>query len=49
MLRRVIFADTRANVAEVIVQRRWIAYFRAGQRSRSRFWAHATCGGSAGV
>jgi hypothetical protein len=31
----VIFADTPANVAMVIVQRLWIAYFRAGQRSRS--------------
>jgi len=37
MLSRMIVADTLANVAEVIVQRRWIAYFRAGQRSRSRF------------
>ena len=50
--RGVILADTKANVAEVIVQRRRIAYFRAGQRSRAshrRIGAHATCGGSAGV
>jgi hypothetical protein len=33
LLRRVMVADTQVNVAEVIVQRRWIAYFRAGQRS----------------
>src|ERR1035438_3965106 len=49
MLGRVILADTPANVAMVIVQRRWIAYFRAGQRSRSQLSEPiATCGGSAG-
>ena len=37
VLAGVIFADTPGNVAKVIVQRRWIAYFRAGQRSRSRW------------
>src|SRR5258708_7883360 len=46
---RVILPDTPANVAMVIVQRRLIAYFRAGQRSRTLIGAHATCGGSAGV
>jgi DNA-binding protein HU-beta len=50
MLWREILADTPANVAMVIVQRRWIAYFRAGQRSRYPVTeTHATCGGSAGV
>ncbi len=47
-----ILADTSPNVAEVIVQRRWIAYFRAGQRSRPRIGGsepYATCGGTAGV
>jgi hypothetical protein len=36
MLSRVIVADTLVNVAEVIVQRRQIAYFRAGQGSSTR-------------
>src|SRR5580658_9843237 len=40
----------RPNLADVIVQRRWIAYFRARQRSRALVAAPTRpVGGSAGV